>query len=117
MHNSIIFFNLFITVNKLDSDQIMDKLQCVRSKEDGKINVSEIVESVNLFMAIEWGNYKRWTNSISSWIENEERKKGNLYIYIYIYSGYPFLKGDSPRFNCTQYFRCNMVKERIILSS
>lgn len=53
------FFYLFITVNKLDYDQIMDKLQYVRSKVDGKMNASEIVESVNLFMAIDWGNYKR----------------------------------------------------------
>ena len=45
------------------------------------------------------------------------KKETCIYIYIYIYSGYPFLKGDSPRFNCTQYFRFNMVKERIILSS
>ena len=59
MYNSIIFFYLFITVNKLDYDQIMDKLQYMSSKLDGKMNASEIVESVNLFMAIEWGNYKR----------------------------------------------------------
>ena len=51
MLNSTIFY-LFITVNKLDYDQIMDKLQYVRSKVDGKMNASEIVESVNLFMAI-----------------------------------------------------------------
>ena len=53
-----LFFYLFITVNKLDYDQIMSKLQYVRSKEDGKMNASEI-ESVNIFMAIEWGNNKR----------------------------------------------------------
>ena len=53
------YIYLFITVNKLDYDQIMDKLQYVRSKVDGKMNASEIVKSVNLFMAIEWGNYKR----------------------------------------------------------
>ena len=47
---------------------IKDKIQYVSSKVDGKMNASEIVESVNLFMAIEWGNYKRWTNSTSSWI-------------------------------------------------
>ena len=39
--------------------QIMSKLQYVCSKVDGKMNVREIVKSVNLFMAIEWGNYKR----------------------------------------------------------
>ena len=43
----------------MDYDQIMSKLQYVRSKEDGKMNASEIVESVNIFMAIEWGNNKR----------------------------------------------------------
>ena len=53
------FFYLFITVNKLGYDQIKDKIQYVCSKVDGKMNASEIVESVNLFMAIEWGNYKR----------------------------------------------------------
>ena len=58
MLNSTIFY-LFITVNKLVYDQIMSKLQYVCSKVDGKMNVSEIVKSVNLFMAIEWGNYKR----------------------------------------------------------
>ena len=61
-------FYLFITVHKLDDDQIKDKIQDVCSKVDGKMNASKIVESVNLFMAIEWGTYKRWTNSISSWI-------------------------------------------------
>ena len=58
MLNSTIFY-LFITVNKLVYDQIMSKLQYVCSKVDGKMNVREIVKSVNLFMAIEWGNYKR----------------------------------------------------------
>ena len=57
MLNFTIFY-LFITVNKLDYDQIMSKLQYVCSKVDGKMNAGEIVESVNLFMAIEWGNYK-----------------------------------------------------------
>ena len=52
-------FYLFITVNKLDYDQIKDKIQDVCSKVDGKMNASEIVESVNLFMGIEWENYKR----------------------------------------------------------
>ena len=58
MLNSAIFY-LFITVNKLVYDQIMSKLQYVCSKVNGKMNASEIVKSVNLFMAIEWGNYKR----------------------------------------------------------
>ena len=52
-------FYLFITVHKLDYDQIKDKIQDVCSKVDGKMNASKIVESVNLFMAIEWGTYKR----------------------------------------------------------
>ena len=46
-------------VHKLDYDQIKDKIQDVCSKVDGKMNASKIVESVNLFMAIEWGTYKR----------------------------------------------------------
>ena len=54
-----LFFYLFITVNKLGYDKIKDKIQYVCSKVDGKMKASEIVESVNLFMAIEWGNYKR----------------------------------------------------------
>ena len=87
MLNSTVFY-LFITVNKLDNDQIMSKLQYVCSKVDGKMNASEIVKSFNLFMAIEWGNYKRWMNSKSSWIQKKP-------VYIYIYSGHPFLKGDS----------------------
>ena len=48
--------------------QQIGKLQYVWSTVDGKMNVSEIVKSVNLFMAIERGNYKRWMNSTSSWI-------------------------------------------------
>ena len=39
--------------------QQIGKLQYVCSTANGKMNVSEIVKSVNLFMAIEWGNYKR----------------------------------------------------------
>ena len=39
------YIYLFITVNKLDYDQIMSKLQYVRSKVDGKMNASEIVKS------------------------------------------------------------------------
>ena len=32
---------------------------CAPKYVDGKMNASEIVESLNLFMAIKWGNYKR----------------------------------------------------------
>ena len=39
--------------------QQIGKLQYVWSTADGKMNASEIVKSVNLFMVMEWGNYKR----------------------------------------------------------
>ena len=48
----VFFFYLFITVNKLDYDQIMDKLQYVRSKVDEKMNASEIVKSVYIYIYI-----------------------------------------------------------------
>ena len=42
-----------MTVKKLDYDQIMPSKLCYMcSKVDGKINASEIVKLVNLFMAI-----------------------------------------------------------------
>ena len=54
MLNSTIFY-LFITVNKLDYDQIMSKLRYVCPKVHGKMNARDIVKSVNLLMAIECG--------------------------------------------------------------
>ena len=58
MHLVVILVH-YRVVNKMDYDQIMSKLQYVCSKADGIMNASEIVKSVNLFMAIEWGNYRR----------------------------------------------------------
>ena len=54
MHDCIIFY-LCIKVDKQDYDQVMSKLCYVSSKVHGKMNTSEIVKSVNLIMAIEWG--------------------------------------------------------------
>ena len=50
-----LFFYLCIKVDKQDYDQVMSKLCYVSSKVHGKMNTSEIVKSVNLIMAIEWG--------------------------------------------------------------
>ena len=58
MHLVVILVH-YRVVNKMDYDQIMSKLQYGCSKADGIMNASEIVKSVNLFMAIEWGNYRR----------------------------------------------------------
>ena len=54
MHDCIIFC-LCIKVDKQDYDQVMSKLCYVSSKVHGKMNTNEIVKSVNLIMAIEWG--------------------------------------------------------------
>ena len=54
MHDCIILY-LCIKVDKQDYDQVMSKLCYVSSKVHGKMNTNEIVKSVNLIMAIEWG--------------------------------------------------------------
>ena len=50
-----IIFCLCIKVDKQDYDQVMSKLCYVSPKVHGKMNTNEIVKSVNLIMAIEWG--------------------------------------------------------------
>ena len=60
------------------------ELRYVCSEVDEKMNNSEIVKSVNIFMAIEWGKYKCWTNSTSSLVQRKP-----------VYSGRSFQKGDS----------------------
>ena len=80
MHNSIIFY-LCITINKLDYDQIMRKLRYVRSKVYGKINTSEIVPSVDLFIAIDWG-----TTSVGG-TQHPVQFKGNPYSGRLVYYG------------------------------